>query len=60
MNSNGTDPGSLMDGTTQVPVLASLLSAGTMNPSKIQFGVSSEARKQGSDIAKETVLPPTT
>ena len=49
-----------MDGTTQVPVLASLLSAGTMNPSKIQFGVSSEARKQGSDIAKETVLPPTT
>ena len=61
LNSKATGPESLTDGIMQAAVLnASLLSAPTSNPSKTQLGVPSEARKQGSDIVKETVLPPTT
>ena len=57
--SNDTIPGGINEGTTQVAVLLSLLSARTRVSPKVQLIASTEAKEQGSDTVKETVSPPT-
>lgn len=59
LNSNGTIPGGVIEGTTQVAELASLLSAATITLPKAQLSIASGAREQGSVTAKEMVAPPT-